>query len=166
MHGHPTERICTEHSHVNSIRPFTGFQVLQQESCTNHSQVYNIWLFRIIDLPQKESAPTTVMSTVFVNILAQRFEEIICTEHSHANSIWLFTVFEASQQEPGTDHSHVHDICILTCIDIPQKVSAQTTVISTVFVNILVYKFEDIICTERSHVNSIWPFIGFQVSQQ
>jgi len=83
------------------------------------------------------------MSTVFVNILAQRFEEIICT-----------------------DHSHVHDMWILTGIDIPQKESAQTRVMFRVFVNILVYKLEAIICTEHSHVNSICPFTGCQVSQQ
>jgi len=70
-----------------------------------------------------------VMSTVFVNILVQRFEEIICT-----------------------DHSHVHDMWILTGIDIPQKESAQTRVMSTVFVNILALRFEEIICTDHSHV--------------
>jgi len=103
----------------------------------------------------KNLAQTTVMSTVFVNILVYRFDEITCTEHSHVNSIWPFTGFQVSQQESCTDHSHVYNIWLFTCIDIPQKESAQTTVMSTEFVSILVYRFEKIICTEHSHVNSI-----------
>jgi len=77
VHRHPPERICTDHGHVNSIWPFTGFVVCQQESCTDHSHVYNIWLFTFTDIPEKVSAQTTVMSTVFVNILVYRFEEIM-----------------------------------------------------------------------------------------
>jgi len=107
--------ICTEHSHANSIWPFTVFEVSQQESCTDHSHVYNIWLFRCVDIPQKESAQTTVMSTVFVNIFAQRFEEIICTDLSHVHEMWILTGIEIPQKNLHKP-SHVHSICQYTCV--------------------------------------------------
>jgi len=87
MHRHPTDRICTDHSHV-----------------------YIIWLFTCTDISEKESAQTTVMSTVFLNIPVYKFEEIFCT-----NTVML-TVF-----------AH------LLAVRFHSKNLAQTTVMSTTF---------------------------------
>jgi len=132
MHRRPTERICTD-----------------------HSQFYNIWLFTCTDIPQKVSAQTTVMLTVFRHLLAFRFHSKYLAQTTVMSTTFVYLHAQTSKRKNlhrpqsclhlaiymhrhlreriCTDHSHVYNIWLFTCTDIPNKESAQTTFMSTTF---------------------------------
>ena len=121
--------ICTTFGHLQ----FTCIEVWQQQSCTEHRHVHITCRFTCFEVWHQESAPTTVVSMTLPIPVHRGLLERICKP----TVIWYLAVYlhRCITTIICTHLNHVHNIWWLTWIDIRQKDSAQTTVMSTMYLH-------------------------------